>query len=127
MQILQNAGIYVLFILNGNTGLSYRSTDGEKYLHWDYNLYDNFQKTIDMYQKYQNTLGFLLSGKEVRVLIYAKSALSDLRDYMRKKKYRDLPIGWWNQVKSERLKFINSITNRSPRCLTLQLEALPRL
>jgi hypothetical protein len=99
MQMLQNAGIYVLIQLNGRTRSSY-VVDGKSFSNWDYQFYQHFQKSIDTFQQYPNTLGFYIGSSVIspKILVKGKAALIHMKDYINSKKYRAIPIGWKNEV-----------------------------
>jgi hypothetical protein len=65
---------------------------------WDYTLTGRFNKLADLFNKYPNTLGFLLQIDDdnpgnLEVLPGRKSLVRGLRQYIRSKNYRDIPVG----------------------------------
>jgi hypothetical protein len=99
MQMLQNAGIYVLFQLNGRARSSV-SVNGRIYSTWDYEFYEHFQKTIDAFQPFPNTLGFFVGSRVIssKLLVKGKASIVHMKQYINSKRYRAIPIGWMNEV-----------------------------
>jgi hypothetical protein len=99
MQALHKAGIYVLFQLNGRVRQAY-SVNGATYTPWDYQLYEHFQKTIDIFQQFPNTLGFFIGSSVIsdKIVVRGKAGVIHMKEYVRTKGYRNIPIGWMNQV-----------------------------
>jgi Glucanosyltransferase len=97
MELLKNAGIYVIVILNGvNQGTNY-SLDGLQ-TSWGYTSYDAFETLIDTFQGHSNTLGFaflLADWSEIMMgfVPLIKAAIRDAREYVKAKRYRNIPIG----------------------------------
>jgi hypothetical protein len=99
MQKLRDAGIYVLFQLNGRVKEAY-TLNGIPYIVWDYHYYDHFRAVVDEFQQYPNTLGFFFGiGRASSVWMpKTKASLIYLKEYIRQKGYRAIPVGWTQQV-----------------------------
>ncbi|KAI0164365.1 glycoside hydrolase family 72 protein [Hypoxylon sp. FL1284] len=98
MQALNDAGIYLVLDVN-NPGYSInRDNPGASYN--DVYLQSVFA-TIDEFAKYDNTLAFF-SGNEVindkpesvKAAPYVKATTRDMRQYIRSRKYRPIPVGY---------------------------------
>jgi hypothetical protein len=97
MKLLHDAGIYVFVDLLSPRDDVYIKTDMDDNP-WDYWIYDYFKAVIDEFQKYPNTLGFLilLPPYELKWLwepSEVKGAVRDMKEYIAAKNYRKIPVG----------------------------------
>jgi hypothetical protein len=94
MNAFRDAGIYVFIQLNG---LSTRRTEIGDLMSYGVTYSDVLRASIDTFQKYSNTLGFLIragdSVEDARNLPYEKSSVRGLKDYIEEKGYRKIPVG----------------------------------
>jgi hypothetical protein len=99
MQQFLDAGIYVIITLNGRNELRFFAGDDGGFVDpWDYTLVNRFNKLADFFNKYPNTLGFLLQIDDdqvanLEVLPGRKSLVRGLKQYIRSKNYREIPVG----------------------------------
>ena len=97
MRLLEDAGIYVILILNGlNEDTQY--VDGVRVLPWDYTAYARFFARIDAFRKFSNTLAFVIeltdmSDDTSHLTPNLKAAARDMKEYIASKKYRAIPVG----------------------------------
>ena len=92
MNSLADAGIYVL------TGLSSPTQSVLDY-GWNTAMYAQYTGVVDSLATYSNVLAFSVAFGEATGLLseylpFYKAAIRDVKDYMKKKKYREIPIGW---------------------------------
>jgi hypothetical protein len=97
MRLLEDAGIYVILILNG-LNEDAQVIDGRRVLPWDYTTYTRFFARIDAFRKFSNTLAFAIqltdfSDDESHFTPKLKAAARDMKEYIANKKYRAIPIG----------------------------------
>jgi hypothetical protein len=98
MQVLQNAGIYVLVQLNGRVRTAY-TMEGVPFVNVDYHFYDHFRDVVDGFQRYPNTLGFFTVARATSVFLSkTKTTMIYLKDYIRQKGYRSIPVGFMHEV-----------------------------
>jgi hypothetical protein len=95
MRLLQEAGIYVLVILNMRN-MNTDTADG--YPRWDYSYYDLLTRLVDAFQGYPNTLGFAVDLDDVykpgvEDVSLEKTVLRDMKKYIQSKNYRPIPVG----------------------------------
>jgi hypothetical protein len=94
MTQLDDAGIYTIVSLGGT---NYNSSIGYRPTTWDTSLYSRFTTLVDKFQKYNNVLGFSVSGglemRHPAALPFAKAAVRDMKTYIRQKNYRKVPLG----------------------------------
>jgi hypothetical protein len=98
MKALQDAGIYVIMLLNGMSSKTYFIGE-ERMLRWDWTLYrDVFYPIVDEFSGYPNLLAYAFNmidfdedyaGRSVKT----KAAARDIREYIGSKRYRNVPIG----------------------------------
>ncbi|KAG7862664.1 hypothetical protein KL919_001794 [Ogataea angusta] len=95
MTLLQDAGIYVIADL-AQPKLSISTTSPE----WSEELYERYTSVIDEMQQYNNVLGFF-AGNEVitnssntDAAPFVKAAVRDMKQYMKDKGYRSIPVGY---------------------------------
>ncbi|KAL6721144.1 1 3-beta-glucanosyltransferase gel4 [Lecanora helva] len=95
MQMLANAGIYVLSDL-GEPATSINRDSPE----WNLQLYNRYAAVIDSLSNYTNTLGFF-AGNEVSnapnntaASAFVKAAVRDMKAYIVQKKYRPMGVGY---------------------------------
>jgi hypothetical protein len=102
MRMLQEAGIYVLIQLTGRLPGAARYSDGSYFWNWDHTTYRHFEAIIDEFQQYPNTLGLMVSVHTPLRLLTSKGrgSIVHFKDYVRKKGYRQIPIGYLNLVTS---------------------------
>lgn len=93
---LADAGIYIVADLSGTAGQSINRTNPQ----WNYELYDRFTSVIDAFHNYTNVLGFFV-GNEVTettettgAMAFVKAAARDMKAYMKKHNYREIPVGY---------------------------------
>jgi len=97
MKELEDAGIYLVLDVNTPTISINRNdpkaTYNEKYL-------QHVFATIDVFSKYDNTLGFFSANEVVNAAsntasaTYVKAVTRDMRNYIKKRGYRQLPVGY---------------------------------
>ena len=97
MRLLEDAGIYVILILNG-LNEDAQVVDGARMLPWDYTTYARFFARIDAFRKFSNTLAFAIeladmSDDASHVTPKLKAAARDMKEYIANKKYRAIPVG----------------------------------
>jgi hypothetical protein len=95
MQLLQEAGIYVMVLLNGRHSDGY-ILDGEAKGDWDYQYSESIYRLIDGFQKYPNTLGFVFGTRGQNFAlptIYRKTDVRDMKEYIKNMQYRHIPVG----------------------------------
>jgi hypothetical protein len=94
MRLLEEAGIYALFITNLYTSRARLENDtiSEPY---DYLTIKNYEMMIDGYEKYPNTLGFVFEYEEGQLELAprVKSWMSHFKAYVQKAGHRKHPIG----------------------------------
>ncbi|EEH22312.1 hypothetical protein PABG_04523 [Paracoccidioides brasiliensis Pb03] len=95
MELLQNAGIYVVADLS-EPDLSINRDDPK----WDDDLYARYTAVIDTLAPYSNVLGFF-AGNEVsnnksntQASAFVKAAVRDSKAYIKKKGYREIGVGY---------------------------------
>ena len=95
MQMLQNAGIYVVADLSApNISINRDSPS------WNVQLYDRYTSVVDTLAPYSNTLGFF-AGNEVSnnvsnvdAIPFVKAAVRDMKSYIKQKNYRTIGVGY---------------------------------
>lgn len=95
MEALANSGIYVLIDLSEPDSSIKRDQPS-----WDIELIERYRSVVDVMQKYPNVLGFF-AGNEVTndetntdASPFVKAAIRDVKDYIRMKNYREIPVGY---------------------------------
>jgi hypothetical protein len=96
MELLKNAGIYVLAQLTAN-GLQYR-LNGQVTYPFDRGLFEHHAKIINSLQRHSNVLGFLVrlndnSPSHIKDIPAFKAMIRDLKQYIKVKSSRPIPIG----------------------------------
>ena len=99
MHKLQQAGMYVIVMLNGRERKGPFNFNGTWARNWDYDFYKHFEEVIDEFQQYPNTLAFTFGTYDGRILMNAKGAALHMREYTQAHKYRAIPIGIRNTVR----------------------------
>jgi 1,3-beta-glucanosyltransferase GAS5 len=92
------AGIYIVVRLDGifTSPAEMIGSEGTN-VFYDYVYIDALKASIDIFQKYPNTLGFLVrASSNPYALTYSKSMIRDLKDYIEEKGYRAIPVGALN-------------------------------
>ncbi|KAF2674216.1 glycolipid anchored surface protein GAS1 [Microthyrium microscopicum] len=98
MNQLAAAGIYVMFKVDGQTAQS-KVRNGSVITPFDSSMIEHNQAVVDVYQKYSNTLGYYFSGERNRMdetPLY-KAWLIHLKEYIKKKGYRSIPVGFYRR------------------------------
>lgn len=97
MNALADAGIYL--VLDVNTP-KYSLNRGDPNPSYNEHYLQSIFATIDIFAKYDNTLAFF-SGNEVvndpetsKVAPYVKAVTRDIRQYIRNRGYREIPVGY---------------------------------
>lgn len=95
MQLLQNAGIYLIVDLGEPTDSINRDTP-----EWNLELYARYTSVVDALQSYSNVLGFF-AGNEVsnspnntQASAFVKAAVRDIKAYIKQKNYRPIGVGY---------------------------------
>ncbi len=95
MQMLQDAGIYVLADL-GQPSLSINRNNPA----WDEQLYARYTSVVDALHNYTNVLGFF-AGNEVsnnatntNASAFVKAAVRDMKAYIKRNNYRTIGVGY---------------------------------
>jgi 1,3-beta-glucanosyltransferase GAS1 len=99
MQLLQQAGIYVMVEIAesaNNQGLT--TENGMRYSKWDYQDIADLEATVDIYSQFDNTLGFSVfmgdyTPSGVAQTPWRKAVVRDLKAYIASKNYRNIPVG----------------------------------
>jgi 1,3-beta-glucanosyltransferase GAS1 len=100
MQLFSDAEIYVLVIINGDSEIT-QQINGSVGTPVGYTSVNHFFRGLDFFQKWNNTLGlafFLqdftrLSDHPAEVLPLQKGYLGDIKEYMKSRGYRSIPLG----------------------------------
>lgn len=108
MQMLTNAGIYVILDL-GEPATSINRDTPE----WNQQLYNRYAAVIDSMSNYTNTLGFF-AGNEVAnapnntaASAFVKAAVRDMKAYIVSKKYRPIGVGYASDDDETRTELAN--------------------
>lgn len=95
MQLLQDAGIYVIADLSV-PDVSINRDDPE----WNLELYNRYTGVVDLFHNYTNILGFF-AGNEVTNAVnntaasaFVKAAIRDTKSYIKAQGYRLIPVGY---------------------------------
>ena len=95
MQMLQNAGIYVIADLSApNISINRDSPE------WNLALYNRYTSVIDTLQPYNNVLGFFAGNEvsnnvsNVNAIPFVKAAVRDMKSYIKTKGYRTIGVGY---------------------------------
>jgi hypothetical protein len=117
MRKLQDAGIYAMVQLNGRERKGPFSVNDSWIRTWDYDYFSHFEEIIDEFQRYPNTLGFYLyvdSGSG-GPLGHLKAAVQFMKERIRTRKYRAIPVGISNSVYTYRTFYaINAFLTTKP-------------
>jgi hypothetical protein len=93
MQLFQEAGIYVIVTMTGQTPNAILM-DGLAMSPGDYTRLDFIYSVIDKYREFSNTLGFIITARTSSRQVPAyKLWMTEAKEYIRKRKYRDIPVG----------------------------------
>jgi 1,3-beta-glucanosyltransferase GAS1 len=101
MALLEKAGIYVLILLSGYTPQSYIQ-NGVGMRPVDYTFFEYITNLADIFSPYANTLGFYVFAKpsyDKRRDKHPsmKSWIVYVKNYIKGKGYRQIPVGLWNE------------------------------
>ncbi|SCU84261.1 LAFA_0D09032g1_1 [Lachancea sp. 'fantastica'] len=97
MQMLADAGIYVILDVNTPDSSISRSDPGCSY-NADY--LQTIFATVDAFANYTNVLGFFAGNEVINdetntdTATYVKAVVRDMKKYMRARKYRQIPVGY---------------------------------
>lgn len=97
MKLLEEAGIYL--ILDVNTPQLSINREYPKESYNDLYLQHVFA-TIDVFAKYDNTLGFFAANEVINMknytapAVYVKAVVRDMRKYIKERDYRFIPVGY---------------------------------
>jgi hypothetical protein len=115
MQMLQDAGIYVISDLS-QPGLSINRDEPT----WDIGLYNRYTSVVDSLSKYNNVIGFF-AGNEVSnnasntdAMAFVKAAARDMKSYIKSKNYRPLGVGYAANDDTAILNNLADYTNCGP-------------
>ncbi|KTW27761.1 hypothetical protein T552_02201 [Pneumocystis carinii B80] len=95
MEVFGRNGIYVLLDLSEPRN-SIISTEPS----WNVRLFWRYSQVIDAMHRYSNLLGFfagnevILDTENTHSAAYVKAAIRDVKSYIKKKKYRRIPVGY---------------------------------
>lgn len=108
MQLLQNAGIYVVLDL-GEPATSINRDDPQ----WNLEIYNRYTSVVDAFQQYSNVLGFF-AGNEVSnspnntiASAFVKAAVRDMKAYIKQKSYRAIGVGYATNDDDQRTNLAN--------------------
>lgn len=108
MQLLQEAGIYVILDL-GEPATSINRDSPE----WNLELYNRYTSVVDAFQQYSNILGFF-AGNEVSnapnntmASVFVKAAVRDIKAYIKQKNYRSIGVGYATNDDDQRTNLAN--------------------
>jgi hypothetical protein len=100
MRLFQDAGIYVMVTPFNRNGISTESlpTWDNGTFPFDYRLWEYGFHHVDAFVQYPNTLGFTVPLADhttdlVRQIPWNKAMVRDLKEYIRSKGYRNVPVG----------------------------------
>ena len=115
MQMLQDAGIYVISDLS-QPGLSINRDQPA----WNIDLYNRYTAVIDSLSKYNNVIGFF-AGNEVSnnatntdAMAFVKAATRDMKSYIKSKNYRPMGVGYAANDDETILNNLADYTNCGP-------------
>ena len=108
MQLLANAGIYVISDLGEPANSINRDTP-----EWNAEVYARYTAVVDSLAKYTNVLGFF-AGNEVSnapnntgASAFVKAAVRDMKSYIVQKKYRPIGVGYATNDDETRTELAN--------------------
>ncbi|AET41628.1 1,3-beta-glucanosyltransferase Ecym_8355 [Eremothecium cymbalariae DBVPG len=97
MQMLADAGIYLILDINTPTASISRVNPGCSYnAHYLQSLF----ATVDAFAKYDNVLGFFAGNevlndeKNTKSATYVKAVVRDVKKYIKARNYRKIPVGY---------------------------------
>lgn len=120
MDLLQNAGIYVISDLSAPGASIDRNAPA-----WDVSLYERYTSVIDALQPYSNVIGFF-AGNEVSnelnntdASAFVKAAVRDLKAYIKTKGYRAMGVGYAADVNFEVVSNVADYLNCGPAAVSI--------
>lgn len=114
MKMLDDAGIYLLLDVN-TPDASISRKDPQCSYNADY--LQNVFATIDLFEKYDNVLGFFAANEVINdedtidTAPYVKAVVRDMKKYMKARNYRQIPVGYSaadvSQVRKDSADYFN--------------------
>jgi hypothetical protein len=110
MKLLEDAGIYILIILNGDhVSVPHAMPWGKGYEAMEF-----YTSIIDSFQTYPNTLGFFITlndkdFSQIDIISTYKAMVRNMKEYVTTKKYRKIPVGLsaWDRNRTRLPDYMN--------------------